>query len=162
MPTQEVTYKKQNGSHGLTLDESQREVVIAIVSTGGALESAAKYVNSTVDVIRRTIEKYSDFRQRVRRAEATLEIANLRSIQTEAQEDFRAAAWLLERLVPERFDLKHPSRVTTAQVADLMAAISELIAEEVPAPEDRQRILARMQALTDELDYGITTEHDES
>ncbi|TWT91005.1 hypothetical protein Mal64_14040 [Pseudobythopirellula maris] len=139
-------------------DEQQREACL-ILAVGCDRETAAKYVGCRVEDLDRQADSDADFQQRLRRAEASPELAHMRNIQQAGREEknWRASVWWLERLAPERFARRDFGAVTRAELKRFIEALAEHIACEVQDEEDRSRLLERLR----ELIVGVNEEDDE-
>jgi transposase len=79
---------------------------------------------------------YGEFLELVERARAQAEAANLRIIRKAATDSWQAAAWLLERVYPERYGQRNRTTldggllVAPASAAGLIAAMREAASEE--------------------------------
>ena len=60
---------------------------------------------------------------------------------------WRAAAWALERIYPNRYAKRRTGTLTLGQVHELVAEVSEIVAAELPVPKFRQRIFDRLAVL---------------
>lgn len=85
------------------LDEMKQREVCAIVATGAGMKTAAEYVGCSVLTIKRESQRNEGFAERLRQSELAAVYAPLQSLREQARHHWRAAAWLLERLYPERF-----------------------------------------------------------
>jgi hypothetical protein len=130
------------------LDGYKRREILAILSVGGTREVAARYVGCTVRTIVNAAARDADFAERLRQNEGSAEIFYLENIRKAAQQEkyWRAAAWALERLQPERYARRSPDAVTIDQIRRLMAQLAEIIVEEVPA-KYRKNVLKRLNAV---------------
>jgi len=137
------------------LDEYKRREVLAILSVGGARRAAARYVGCTVNTIRSTADRDPEFAKKLRRAERGLEIDYLNNIRKAARNEkyWRAAAWALERIDPQRYARRSPDAITVEEIKDLLVQLADIISEEVPE-EYREKILKRLRAISDRLKEG--------
>ena len=131
------------------LDEDKRREVCAILSMGGSRRLAARYVGCAHTTIRNTAERDPEFLAQLHQAEGQHELLYLRSIQSAAKKEqyWRAAAWVLERRYPERYAKRRPGTVTAAQIIELLGQFAEVIVQELPHGEDKQRVLDRLELL---------------
>jgi len=84
--------------------------LVEILSAGNYIETACRSVNlprGTFDTWhakgRRGEKPYADFVERIDQARALGEIAKVAKVTAAADDDWRAAAWLLERQYPDRW-----------------------------------------------------------
>lgn len=106
-----------------------------------------------VDTIRRAGRDDPAFAEQLRQAEARAEILHVRAVGAAAAEvkNWRAAAWLLERLNPDRFGRRKPHVVTAQQVSQTLTEFAEILFEEVPPGPIRRRVLGRLTRLVKSL-----------
>lgn len=133
----------------LKLDAAKRREICAILSVGGTRAMAATYVGCATATIRATARRIPEFAEQLRKTELGPEITFLKAIQAAAGDvkQWRAAAWALERLFPERYAKRPPESITLEQLTELMKTLAEIIAGEVPVKRYRQRLLARLAEL---------------
>ena len=122
------------------LDDTKRREVCAMVSAGSGIERAAKYVGCNPSTIRREALRNADFHDQLRRAELAAELEPLQLLRKKAATHWRAAAWLLERVNPHRFNKQDVNRLTKDQVEELFEEILEVIDSEMPDQETRIRV----------------------
>ncbi len=125
------------------LDDFKQGEMCAILTMGGSRRTAAKYVGCSPDTIRRTAENDEDFRQRLQQAKSNLELHHLGKIKDAAEKNWRASAWVLERVHPERFAKRDPDAITPEQLAAVVSCTVDILIEEVPQVE-HQRVLKRV------------------
>ncbi|MBN2475841.1 MAG: hypothetical protein JXB62_14610 [Pirellulales bacterium] len=142
----------QRGRRAL-LDEYKRREILAILAVGGNREMAARYVGCRVNTIQNTADRDPEFAVQLRQKERQWEVSYLGNIRAAAgnERHWRAAAWALERLDPERYGRRGPDVITISQVAMLLTQFTEVIAQEVPVAEYRKNILKRFNAISESL-----------
>ncbi len=136
----------------LKLDEVKRGEICAVLSVGGTRAMAALYVGCSTATIRATAQKIPEFAEELRKAELGPEYTFLTAIKTAAEDvkQWRAAAWALERLFPERYAKRKPDTITPEQLTEILQALGEIIAGEVPVNRYRKRLLERLAKLIEE------------
>src|ERR1041385_1262536 len=89
----------------LRLDVVKRREICRILGVGGTRSMAAMYVGCTTETIRAVARQDPDFATELHKAELDAEIKLLEAIRDAAKDvkQWRAAAWALERLFPERY-----------------------------------------------------------
>jgi hypothetical protein len=129
----------------------ERDEVLAILSAGCSRAAAARCICRTPYILRREIADNPQFAEQVAKAEEGVELFYLSRIRSAAQKEqhWRAAAWVLERRLPDRYGIKKPESLTAEKVQKFMTTCIQIIADELPDNELREKILNR---LTEELE----------
>jgi len=132
------------------LTPKERSEVLAILSAGCSRAAAARCVKCTPYLLHRELLENTKFAEQVAKAEEGIELFYLSRIRSAAQKEqhWRAAAWVLERRLPDRYGIKKAASLTVEQVQNFMTSCLQIVADELPDEEQRTRILNR---LTDEL-----------
>jgi len=135
------------------LDEIKQREILAILSVGCSRRTAARYVGCAVSTIQNTADRDGGFAEKLRRAEHQHEWTYLRNIQQAAKKPqyWRAAAWVLERVFPEKYARRGPDVITVDQIRQVLAQFAQIIVAEVPVAKYRQKIIKRLDALTQSL-----------
>jgi hypothetical protein len=128
------------------LDDGKRREICAIVARGGGIEGAAKYVGCAPSTIRREALRNVDFHEELRKAEVAAELEPLNAIRQSAGTQWRAAAWLLERLDPQRFGRRNPRLLSPEQLASAFDCFFEAISEEISDPALCRQVFNRLTA----------------
>lgn len=106
------------------IDDSTYFLWMAI---GGALAEGRSHKKAPKDEVAR--KRYTDFFERMKKAQVTARINALAVINFAASEEWQAAAWLLERTDPENFArrsiIKLEGGVTAELVNDLVKALKQ-------------------------------------
>ena len=131
------------------LDGYKRREILAILGVGCKRQVAADYVGCSASTIQLTAQRDRKLAEALRRKELQSEIGYLENIRNAArqQRHWRAAAWALERLEPEKYGKRAPDAITVEQVGELMTQFAEIIVEEVPVAAFRKNILKRFDAI---------------
>jgi len=142
------------------LDEGKRREVVAILSVGCSQNTAAKYVGCTPQTIRREGDRDAAFGAAIRQAKCNAELGLVKSIRNAAKKEqyWRAAAWALERLFPEKYARRGPDVITTEQLAQILAQIAEMIVVQAPADKYRKKMVKGVEAIARGLGYSIRKE----
>ena len=135
------------------LDETKQREILAILSVGCSRRTAARYVGCAHSTIRRTADRDPEFSEKLRQAENRQEFTYLGNIQQAAKKPqyWRAAAWVLERIFPEKYGRRGPDVITIDQIKQVLAQFTEIVVAEVPVAKYRQEIIKRLDALTKSL-----------
>lgn len=131
------------------LTDEQQGRVFGILSVGCDRQTAADYVGCSLADFRREMERHPSFASDVCRAEAGAELNHMRIVKEASQEEkeWRAAVWWLERRSPERFGRRAAGAVTARQLKEFIGILVEILGEEVPSDELRQKVVARLESL---------------
>ena len=92
------------------ISEIKQREILALLSVGCSRRTAARYVNCTQKAIDELARTNPDFAEKLRRAEANLEIESIKNMFNAAKQEknWRASAWVLERKSPQEFLKKKP------------------------------------------------------
>jgi hypothetical protein len=134
----------------LKLTDLQQNEVCEMLSAGATRPIAAQFAGIHPATLRAEIRRNQAFARRVIQSELKLESVMLRTIREAANDNakqWRAAAWLLERIYPNRYAKRRTSTLTLDQVHELVSEVSEIVAAELPVPKFRQRIFDRLAVL---------------
>lgn len=129
------------------LDEAKKREVVAILSVGASRTIAAEYVGCVFRTIARTADRDPEFAAALRQAEIRHEIVNLQNIQEAGKKHWRASSWLLERSFPDRYGRRPPQTINVEELTYIVARFANIVAREVKSPDDRLRVLKRLDAL---------------
>ena len=132
------------------LDAEKQAKVVALPTIGCNFRAAAEYVGCARSTIERKAERNPEFAEKLRQARTNTEIGFFKSVQRASQKEqyWRAAAWALERMMPERYAPRGPDVITVEQIGVLVAPqFADVIVAELPA-KDRKKVLARLDMLT--------------
>ncbi len=113
---------------------------------------AAQFVGCHPETIRRTAIRDPAFAAELRRAELGPELAFLRNIQLASKDpkQWRASAWALEQLYPDRYGRRPPQSITPEQLAEVVRELGNIVVGEVPVKRFREQVLIRLSELADE------------
>jgi hypothetical protein len=134
------------------LSPKVRNEVLALLSAGFSKTTVARYIRRSPKTLREEMLNDSEFAEQVAKAEEGSEVFYLSCIRRAAQKEqyWRAAAWVLERRVPDRYGAKKPGTLTAEHVQQFMATCMQIIAEELPDEELRTKIIHRLAAELEE------------
>jgi hypothetical protein len=132
------------------LDAVKKAQILAILSVGCSRRVAAEYAGCARSTIIYTARRDAEFAASLRKATHSAEIGYLKNIQKAARKEqyWRAAAWALERMLPEKYARRGPDVVTPEEMADELIRFAKVVMREVPAERDRKRIVKRLGAMT--------------
>ena len=129
------------------LSPDERRDVLAILRLGCDEKLAAAYVGRPVECLAKTAERYKTFRQDMEKAKTKARVDLIGNIRDASRNErfWRAAAWALERLDPERYG---PERLKPAADASryrpMVESLVEILLKEIPEPDRRKAILKRL------------------
>jgi IS30 family transposase len=131
------------------LDEAKQREITALLTVGCSHRLAAEYVGCARSTIERTAQRNPLFAAKLRQAKTNTEIGFFKSLQKASKKEqyWRAAAWALERMAPERFALRDPAVISVEQIVRLLSQLADIVVEEVPHPHYRKNVLKRFDAL---------------
>ena len=127
-------------------DKARQKLLLTALRNGASRRQAAKSIGVGKTTLWRYLQDHPSFRWKIEQAEAHCYRRLVEQFDLDSKGDWRASAWLLERLYPEDFGKRHPDHISPAQAAAAMEQIVAILVDEVPA-EYHTRIYARMVAL---------------
>jgi hypothetical protein len=132
------------------LDAIKKGEILALLTIGCSRRVAAQYVGCARCTIERTAQRDPAFGAKLQQAKTNTEIGFFKNIQKAAQKEqyWRAAAWALERMMPEKYARRSPDVITIEQIAVLLSQFTDIIVAEVPVAEHRKNLLKRLDLLT--------------
>ena len=122
------------------IDARKREVICGLVSLGYSKYEAARQAGIARRTMYRTVTEDEEFARQVREAETCREVRPLRQIMEHTVKDWRAGAWLLERMLPDIWARRQPNTVTFGDMMGIFDAMTKLLLEGAPEG-DRKRVL---------------------
>ena len=128
------------------LTPKEQSEILAILSVGCSRSAAARCVRCSPYMLRREMLENSPFAEQVAKAEEGVELFYLSRIRSASLKEqyWRAAAWALERRLPERYGAKKAESLTAEHVQNFMTSCMQIIADELPDNEQRTKILNRL------------------
>jgi hypothetical protein len=142
------------------LDAQKRSEVCAILAMGGTRATAAEYVGCHPDTIRRTARREPEFADQISQAQSRHEMFHLRSINAAAGDTryWRAAAWALEHIYPDRYARKAGS-ISPEQIQLILQELAESLLKHLPDNDERRTVRAKIVRIAEKLQrlYGEET-----
>jgi hypothetical protein len=131
------------------LDEKKKSRILAFLKSGCSRATAASAIGCDPKTIPNTAKRDPEFAKKLVLAEAASELVHLDNINKAAKElkYWRASAWMLERIHPDRYAKASPDAVPPAQMTDIIVDIAEIIVQEIPIAKFRKQILKRFNQL---------------
>ena len=116
------------------LDAFKKQVILRLVTEGNTRPTAARVVGCAPSTILRTAYRDPQFGLDLVQAESLFTVNATQNLNHAASQDkyWRASAWLLERLEPERFAPRKPKTLTEAEVGRLFVSIVDHLIEGLP------------------------------
>jgi hypothetical protein len=136
--------------HGqAALDEGKQAALLAIISVGCSQTMAANYVGCSPRTIRRLADRDERFARRLREAKGNAELGLVKNIRKAANKEqyWRAAAWALERMFPEKYARRGPDVITLDQLAQVIEQLMERVMRHVPVAKYRKNIVKDIESL---------------
>jgi hypothetical protein len=145
------------------LDEGKRREIIAILGVGCSQTLAAEYVGCSRSTIRREAERDAEFAKQMRQAIGNAELGLVKSIRKAAMKEqyWRAAAWALERLFPEKYARRGPDVITAEQLAEILARLGTMIITEAPSAKYRQKVVKGLEKIARSFGHTVKREVEE-
>jgi hypothetical protein len=134
------------------LNDRKKHEILAILSTGCGRATAAHYVSCDPKTIYNTALRDAHFAEKLAQIENSSEINHLSNLSKAGKDHryWRASAWALERMFPQKYGTRSPDAVTPVQLAELVARIGRMIAREIPAPRLRKRVIEQFEKILKE------------
>ena len=131
------------------ISEIKQREILALLSVGCSRRTAARYVNCTQKAIDELAQANPEFAEKLRRAEANMEIESIKNMFNAAKQEknWRASAWLLERKSPEEFLKKKPDVIPAGLLDTPLNRIVTLLIEECPAAVQRKGLLKKLDVI---------------
>ena len=121
-------------------DQAKREFCM-LVGLGMRRVLAADHLGISLRAVQYEMRRTPAFRAQVRRAEMEAEAVPLANLRSGARSSWRAAAWYLERVFPDRYRRHKPGGLTVQQVDELAEEFIESILKHVSDPVYRREVL---------------------
>ena len=133
------------------LTEEKKQVIYAIMTIGASQRSAADYVHCAPSTISNTAARDPVFAEGLRAARATCETECLRNIFHAGPRSWRASAWLLERIMPGRYEKITLRRPSAKRVAEFWDTCQDRVLQDIP-PELHDKIRTTLSELSSEFE----------
>jgi hypothetical protein len=137
------------------LDSVKRGQICAMVALGCSRRTAALHVGCAVSTIRHTAMHDRQFREQLRDAERHAEIEPLKNLQTHAAKNWRAAAWLLERTLPNTYVRRRPGLLDYHEAVQHLQRVIDAMMSEIPEGKVKRRLYRRFAKQRDRLEKEL-------
>ena len=134
------------------LDEVKQAELCALMSQGCDVERAARYVGCSASTIRRELRRNKEFNKRLSDAVLSAELDPLRAVRRAAQKHWRAGAWLLERMNPQRFGKQNVRFIKPRQLQAFIEEFANTILDEAQDAEACRRVERKVKAFAAKLE----------
>jgi len=108
-------------------DLTTQERLCAMVSIGTSVRAAALLCDTTEATVRQRQLRDPAFRERLTEAKQLREIMPLKRLREAAATNWRAAAWMLQRVRPDEYAAPKPDLWRTEEVTALMSDFSDML-----------------------------------
>ena len=126
------------------LDDAKCREICALVSVGCTLQSAAKHVGCSRATVHREACRNPEFAEQLRCAERDSHLRPVKTLSQAVCDNWRAAAWLLERTCPEEYARKPANLVRIETVQEMVARFLQVIEAELSDSPENQELGARL------------------
>ncbi len=133
-----------NAGRPRTLDDVKRGQICALIAAGCGLAAAARFVGCSTNTVRREGLRNEQFRDELRNAEVRAQLNPLQALQKAAKSHWRAAAWLLERQNPEKFDRRVAAVCKPSDLQHVVDAVIEAAVDDIDDQQVRDHICRRL------------------
>ena len=131
------------------LDDSTRKLIVKLIAAGMSRRMAAKHVGISHTTIGDEIKRNMEFANLIREAEMQREYEPLAAILAARQRSWRAAAWILERVEPERYGKRIFTQATPEELYQALSQFAEFVSQHLGLDADaRDQLLALADALS--------------
>jgi hypothetical protein len=137
-------FSKSRPGRPRALDEYKRREICAVIHMGCSLEAAARYVGCSASTVRREANRNPEFNDALRRSGCSAQLMPLQAMREFAKKYWRAAAWLLERMDPQRFGKLNIRYVDVEQFQAILETTGNVLRDEIHDPADLQRVLEKL------------------
>lgn len=139
------------------LTTEQRNHINTALRVGGDRETAAKFAHTTWAKVHAAMQADPAFAAEVRNIEACVEVSHLQQLRkaSETPANWRISAWWLERLHPERYGPRGAGTFNARELKKFVEQIAAVLVEEVQHKEDRERLVRRLERMTESLELFL-------
>jgi len=127
------------------LCETKQRDLCALISVGCPLAMAARHVGCSIFTVRREARRDPSFQDRLRCSQLNTELSPVVTLRDAARNNWRAAAWLLERTQPEEYARRAPTALGRHELSELVDRIGEVIRDEIRDRRQAARLRRRVQ-----------------
>lgn len=132
-----------------TLTDAKQHEVCALIAAGCTLAAAARFVGCSPLTIQREARRNSAFQEGIRASRITAELEPVTNVRHAARQNWRAAAWLLERTQPQQYGKRAANSFGRDDIALLLTEVCDVLRQEIDEAERFTRIRRRVLALAE-------------
>lgn len=129
------------------LSESKQAEVCALIRAGCTMAAAARYVGCSVLTIQREARRNPELNEKLRNIRYDVELNPVLTLRDAAINDWRAAAWILERTQPQHYAKRPANSFSPQEVAEPLERVCDIIRQETRNAQQSARIKRRILAL---------------
>lgn len=127
------------------LDHAKRDVIIALVSVGCTRTYAARYLKISPQTVLNTAARDPEFAKQLEQAAASYKVENLKRVNAASQRNWKASAWVLERVDPQRFANPKSRIARRLAVCEFKEVVLDILSEEVAPSTGLDHLVQRIQ-----------------
>jgi hypothetical protein len=129
------------------LDAAKRREIAAVLSMGCSVPVAANFAGCSRRTIYRELANNPEFYDQIRHLQVAKLLGPLKTLYDAAGTNWRAAAWLVERLNPQDFGRRHPEMIDPEDINLAVQVAMREIKEVIADPKILRRLNRRMQRI---------------
>lgn len=122
--------------------------ICAMVSVGCSVRAASRMTGCAESTVRNLLKRNKAFAARLRKSQQSCEIIALRHVQAAGEKNWRAAAWLLERMCPTEYAPPKLEVMQPYQVKHVIDQFGDVLLKEIKDPKDRKAVGVSLRELT--------------
>ena len=126
-----------------------KDLLCGLVGVGLSRVRAARHVGISRSTFYRLLKREPEFASRLRQSEMQGEVLPLRQIINHGKTNWRAAAWVLERTMPDLYGRRAPFTVTHGDLMAILLAQAKLYLSDLAQTEYFDKVAERLRQLND-------------
>lgn len=124
--------RKQAGRPRFFASEENRKLVLDVLATGGSRNDAAKMAGTTRQTIGNEVRANPEFAAAIDAAEVHGKVSLIERVFNASEDDWKAAAWMLERKYPKEFGKRAPDAISSEELASIVGRVVAVLLSGVP------------------------------
>lgn len=133
------------------LDDRAQTEVCAMITVGCSRAAAARLVGCTPNAIVGLAERDPLFAERLQAAEMKREFGPLHRINAASEKNWRAAAWILERVRPQSYSSRKKAAISPEQMREIGQMFVQCIDRYIEDPTEKEKLAQRFAERLDKL-----------